>query len=32
VLELVQRELRIVMQQMGTPSLAAISSAYVRAI
>jgi isopentenyl diphosphate isomerase/L-lactate dehydrogenase-like FMN-dependent dehydrogenase len=32
VLELVQRELRIVMQQMGTPSLAAITSAYVRAI
>lgn len=32
VLQLLQRELRIVMQQMGTPSLADISSAYIRAI
>ena len=32
VLELLQRELRIVMQQMGTPSLAAISNDYIRAI
>ena len=32
VLELLQRELRIVMQQMGTPALADISDAYVRAV
>jgi 4-hydroxymandelate oxidase len=32
VLELLERELRIVMQQMGTPSLADISDNYIRTI